>query len=100
MCRIFSKLVRLVFRAPANTPGPGAAWRGVDFKLAEARFFLSEMGKDLESPVTRYPQLAAIAATGANVAHPWQERFYYHLDAFLAAARSVPEIIQYQGGRC
>ena len=26
--------------------------------------------------------------------HPWQDSFYYHLDAFLMATRSVPDIIQ------
>ncbi len=76
-------------------------WSGVSFKLAEAEFFLDEMGKDLVHPRHR-PESRGFAAvmesTGALVHHPWQPRLYYHLDAFLVATRSVPEIIQWNFG--
>jgi hypothetical protein len=39
--------------------------------------------------------MAAIAiSSGAVVGHPWQRRFYHHLDAFLAITRSVPDIVR------
>jgi hypothetical protein len=44
------------------------------------------MSKDLVPPELRSdatPQLRAIA--GTIVGHPWQPRFYFQLDAFLAA---------------
>jgi hypothetical protein len=69
-------------------------WSAVEHKLSGAEFFLKQMGRDIVPPSLNSPHLAAIASTGVIVSHPWQERFYYHLDAFLAMARSVPEIIQ------
>jgi hypothetical protein len=39
-------------------------------------------------------RVSAIVATGVILHNPWQERFYHHLDAFLAMARSIPEIIR------
>jgi hypothetical protein len=70
------------------------SWAGVDFKLGEAGFFLlEEMPRDLRP--TRNSHTAALAATGAMVMGKlWQPRFYYHVDAFLAATRSIPDIIQ------
>ena len=72
-------------------------WDRVHFKLGSAEFFLGEMGRDLIPPSARpeSQHLAAIAiSTGTIVDHPWQPKFYYHLDAFLAATRSVPDVIQ------
>jgi|SRR5437764_3492327 len=69
-------------------------WSAVEHKLAGAEFFFREMGKDIVPPYLNNPQLAAIAATGTIVHNPWQEKFYHHLDAFLAMARSIPEIIR------
>lgn len=66
-------------------------WQGVDFKLAEAEFFLDRMGKALIPPrvsdPTRHP------ACGHSVAK-WQPDFYFYLDAFIAAARSIPDVVQ------
>jgi hypothetical protein len=75
-------------------------WESIDARVEEADFFLEQMSKDLVPPeMGPNAQLArAIAMTGAIVAHPWQPRFYFHLNAFLAAARSVPEIIMFQFG--
>ena len=55
---------------------------------------MREMGQDIVPPHLNSPHLAAIVSTGVIVDHPWQRRFYHHLDAFLAMSRSVPEIIR------
>jgi hypothetical protein len=80
--------------------GDDAMWESIDARVEEADFFLEQMSKDLVPPeMGPNAQLArAIAMTGAIVSHPWQPRFYFHLNAFLAAARSVPEIIMFQFG--
>lgn len=68
-------------------------WDAIERKLDGADFFFSEMGRDLISPAVGNPTMAAIAvSTGAVVGHPWQRRFYHHLDALLAITRSVPDI--------
>lgn len=77
-------------------------WEAIDFKLGSAEFFFGEMSKDLIPPRSRPENqtLAAIAAsTGALVGHPWEPRFYYHLDAFLAVTRSIPDVILWCFGR-
>lgn len=61
-------------------------WAGVEFKLAEAQFFLERMGKVLVPPQPTHPSMMALAR--------WQPDFYYYLDAFIAATRSVPDVIQ------
>ena len=66
-------------------------WAGVEFKLGEAGFFLDQMGKVLIParlrPDRRNP------AYGQQITR-WQPDFYYYLDAFLGAARSVPDVVQ------
>lgn len=69
-------------------------WSAVEHKLAGAEFFFREMGQDITPPYINNPQLAAVAATGTIVGSLWREKFYHHLDAFLAMARSIPEIIR------
>lgn len=69
-------------------------WSAVEHKLEGAEFFFREMGQDIVPPHLNNPQLAAIAATGVIVDNAWQRKFYHHLDAFLAMARSIPEIIR------
>ncbi len=70
-------------------------WGAVDFKLRSAQFFLQEMGNDLAPVSFRSQSTPAIqSSAGAIVGSLWQERFYPHLDAFLAITRSVPDIIQ------
>jgi|RhiMetdeSRZDD1v2_1073273.scaffolds.fasta_scaffold105132_3 hypothetical protein len=61
-------------------------WMGVEFKLKEARFFLDQMGAVLVSHY-RHP------AYGPSVIK-WQPDFYFYLDAFLGATRSIPDVIQ------
>jgi hypothetical protein len=70
-------------------------WDAIEHKLEGAEFFLNEMGRDLVSPAVGNPTMAAIAiSSGAVVSHPWQRRFYHHLDAFLAITRSIPDIVR------
>src|SRR5438552_225668 len=66
-------------------------WQGIDFKLEETDFFLDRMGKVLVP--RRYTDPTWHPAYGHGGAI-WQPDFYYYLDAFIAAARSVPDIIQ------
>lgn len=65
-------------------------WDGVEFKLSQAAFFLEQMGKTLVPPRAGHGWHPAY---GPPVAR-WQPDFYYHLDAFIVAARSVPDVIQ------
>ena len=46
------------------------------------------------TPPERNHNDIAQLVSGATLYTGWQRRFYAHLDAFLAAARSIPEIIQ------
>ena len=68
-------------------------WVGVDLKVANAGFFLEQMGRSLEPLDGR--SAARAMATSVNVDMPlqWQRSFYAHLDAFLVTARSIPEVI-------
>ena len=68
-------------------------WAGVELKLQHAEFHLQRMGQSLEPP-ERTATNIALQAAGAIIGTGWQRSFYAHLDAFLSAARSVPEIIQ------
>lgn len=66
-------------------------WQGVDFKLAEAEFFLDRMGTVLIPPRASDPTWhPAYSSNGAR----WQPDFYFYLDAFIAAARSIPDVVQ------
>jgi hypothetical protein len=66
-------------------------WQGIDFKLAEADFFLDRMGKVLLPPRLNDPSWHP--AYGPSVAH-WQPDFYFYFDAFVGAARSVSDVVQ------
>jgi hypothetical protein len=68
-------------------------WDGVTFKLGMANFYLDEMRRDL-TPATTDPEFSINQLR--NTSPPmnrWSPKFYYHLDAFLAATRSVDYII-------
>src|SRR5271167_3014917 len=69
-------------------------WSAIDNRIAAAESFLSEMFMDILPAWDSARHLEAIRWTGAVASHSWQERFYYHFDAFLAMARSAPEIIR------
>jgi hypothetical protein len=71
-------------------------WARIQFKLGEGKFFLGMMRQAL-TPARNRPDLREAVATaplGTNVVSVWQPRFYYYFDAFLAATRSLPDIIQ------
>jgi hypothetical protein len=67
-------------------------WAGVDRKISNARFFLEEMGRSLQ------PTRVITAGVPAEMPLQWEQSFYARLDAFLAMARSVPDIIQWGFG--
>src|SRR5205823_488706 len=58
-----------------------------------ARFFYNGMFQALE-PVPRTQSNVALLASGTIMTTGWQLRLFANLDAFLAMARSVPDIIQ------
>jgi len=62
------------------------------FKLASSQIFLQDMTADL-FPKDDSRMRAIYAATGVTRSNPWQEKFYAHLDAFLVALNSMPDII-------
>jgi hypothetical protein len=68
-------------------------WAGVGRKLQDAQLAFGEMTRSLQPP-ERTPIYAALQSTGAIVDTRWQEKFYAHLDSFLAKVRSVPEVIE------
>lgn len=67
-------------------------WAGVHLKIQYAGFHLLEMQRSLHPPELTHNDIVQISS-GAIVANNWQQRFFPHFDAFLMAARSVPEII-------
>jgi hypothetical protein len=73
-------------------------WPKIQYKLGEAAFFLGKMRQAL-TPAQDRPELqdaieTAKSSPGAVVVTQWQPHLYYYFDAFLAATRSVPDIIQ------
>jgi len=69
-------------------------WAGADLKIKNAGFFFEEMGRSLQPP-ERTAMNVIQQSTGAIIGKPWERPFYANLDAFLAMARSVPDIIQW-----
>jgi hypothetical protein len=68
-------------------------WAGVELTIDNARFQFEGMNRALELPEpTAYN--AALESSGAIVGGNWYRPFYAHLDAFLSAARSIPDIVQ------
>jgi hypothetical protein len=68
-------------------------WSGPQLKLEYAYFHVAMMQRALQ-PSEMAENYPAIIASGAIVNTGWQRSIYPHFDAFLAAARSIPEIIQ------
>ncbi len=78
----------------AKEPTHHDLWAGIDLKLDNAKFHLEGMAKALQPP-ERSPFYAAMEAQGKIInGGNWHRALYAHLDAFLSAARSVPEIIR------
>ena len=67
-------------------------WAGAELKLQNAEFHLDMMGRSVQPPEQTAINVA-LQASGAIIATGWHRAFAY-FDAFLSAARSVPEIIQ------
>ena len=67
-------------------------WDGVRFKLDMAHFYLNEMRQDL-TPATARQDYVYYQDFTVPPANQWAPKFYYHLDAFLAATRSVDLVI-------
>jgi hypothetical protein len=68
-------------------------WAGVLLKVEHANFHFSQMGRSIQPPERTHYNVA-IEASGAIIDTGWQRSFYAYFDAFLSAARSVPEILQ------
>jgi hypothetical protein len=67
-------------------------WAGVDLKLEYAEFHFDMMWQSIQTPERTLINVA-LQASNAITNSGWPRAFVY-LDAFLSAARSVPEIIQ------
>jgi hypothetical protein len=68
-----------------------ALWTGIDLKQDHACFHLEQMSAALRAPDTTG---AVLFKRRRGEGHEWHRPFYAHLDAFLSAARSIPELIQ------
>lgn len=68
-------------------------WAGIDLKHDHAQFHLERMSAALRPPEpTAYDVI--MESHGGSVSPNWHRPFYAHLDAFLSAARSIPELIR------
>ena len=67
-----------------------ALWAGIDQKHDHAQFHFERMSRALRPP----ERTAFSAIMDKGMGHEWHRPFYAHLDAFLSAARSIPEIIR------
>jgi hypothetical protein len=88
-------LISRFFRKPrVRTQSPvHDLWSGADLKVQSAGFFLSEMSRSLQPPEQTAINVV-LESSGAIVGNLWEQSFYPRLDAFLAMARSVPEVIE------
>jgi hypothetical protein len=66
-------------------------WAGIDLKLTNVQFHFDGMVKALRPRVPPPRNAVLYASTGAIIPDDWQQEFYPHLDAFLAAAYSIPD---------
>jgi hypothetical protein len=68
-------------------------WAGVLLKVEHAGFHFDRMGQSIQPPERTHYNVA-LEASGTILDTGWQRSFYAYFDAFLSAARSVPEILQ------
>ena len=68
-------------------------WDGVTFKLGMAHFYLDEMRKDLIPAAVELGFSYNQQRRTSPPMNRWAPKFYYHLDAFLTATRSVDLVI-------
>jgi hypothetical protein len=79
--------------AGGNRETQEGLWAGIDLKHDHAQFHFERMSAALHPPeATAFT--AIMASRGAIIGHEWHRPFYAHLDAFLSAARSIPELIR------
>ena len=77
---------------PITTPTTQEAlWTGIDLKQDHAHFHLEQMSAALRATD---PIGAVYFKRRRGEGHEWHRPFYSHLDAFLTAPRSIPELIQ------
>ena len=69
-------------------------WSGVDLKVEYASFHFSEMHRAVAYRQPTAHEIAMTASGNTIVGNDWQRRFYPQFDALLAAARSIPWIIE------
>ena len=72
-------------------------WGGPGVKQEHAFYFWRRMQHALEPP-PRTQINVAMQSGGTIIGRDWQQSFYANFDAFLAMARSVPEIINVRFG--
>ena len=70
----------------------GDLWSGASLKLEYASYFLNKMERSLNPPPRTHENVVQESA-GAILATNWQQALYANFDAFLAMARSVPDIL-------
>jgi hypothetical protein len=68
-------------------------WAGILLKVEHAGFHFDRMGQSIQPPERTHYNVA-LEASGTILDTGWQRSFYAYFDAFLSAARSVPEILQ------
>jgi hypothetical protein len=68
-------------------------WDGAKFKLDMAHFYLDEMRRDLIPATVELGFSYNQQRRTSPPMNRWDPKFYYHLDAFLAATRSVDLVI-------
>jgi hypothetical protein len=68
-------------------------WAGVHLKLDHAAFHFDQMGRSIQPPEQTAVNVA-LEASGAILDTGWQRSLYAYFDAFLSAARAIPEILQ------
>jgi hypothetical protein len=68
-------------------------WAGIGSKLENAFFHLRQMGQSIQPPERTHMNIVQESA-GAIIDTGWQRSFYAYFDAFLSAARSIPEIVR------
>ena len=62
-------------------------------KIEYSAFHLDRMGQSIQPPERNHHNVA-LEASGVIIDTGWQRSIYAYFDAFLSAARSVPEILQ------
>jgi hypothetical protein len=68
-------------------------WAGISLKLGIASYHFGGMERAVQPP-ERTAYTVALESSGTIIGGNWHTAFYAHVDAFLSAARSVPELIR------